>query len=92
MGMEKPEEEHEGEKYLRLLGLEDIADKPIRTVDGVTTYGRDFLDICRKHAEPALVGLASLSPDDPMFAPSQTVIRERVEAYLAAAAEGEAPS
>ncbi|MFZ1360442.1 MAG: hypothetical protein WAS27_00190 [Candidatus Saccharimonadales bacterium] len=62
MEREKPQQEHEGEKYLRLLGLEDIANEPI---PGGTKQMRDFLDICGEHARPALVGLEMLDSDDP---------------------------
>lgn len=73
--------EHEGEKYLRLLGLEHLANLPL---PGTDVLGRNFLDICGNHPEtrPSLVGLASLSPDDPRFGRMRRVLRERISEYV----------
>lgn len=71
--------EHEGEKYLDLLGIGHLADE---TIPGRDIQMRDFLDICRKDAMPLLVGLESLSPDDPRFSPTQAILRKRISKYL----------
>ena len=59
----------EGERYLELLGLGNLADQAIP--DHLATRPqqqmRDFLEICGDHALPVLVGLDSLDRDDPRF-------------------------
>lgn len=70
---------HEGEKYLQLLGLEDLADQQI---PGRTELVRDFLDICGEHARPLLVGLESLSPDDPRFEPTREALKGYVSQFV----------
>jgi hypothetical protein len=55
--------EHEGEKYLRLLGLEGLANQQIA---GRTEQVRDFLDVCG-HARPLLVGFENLERSDPAY-------------------------
>jgi hypothetical protein len=72
-------EEHEGEKYLRLLGLEDLADEPI---PGRTERVRDFLNICGDHARPLLVGLENLSPEDPRFVPTRDALRGYISQFV----------
>lgn len=72
-------QEHEGEMYLRMLGLDEFADQQI---PGRTTQARDFLDICGEHARPMLVGFASLSPDDPRRDQVRNVLRGQVAGYL----------
>jgi hypothetical protein len=64
--------EHEGEKYLTLLGLSHLAD---RQIPGRDEHMRDFLDICGEHARPLLVGLESLDPGDPRFEPTRDALR-----------------
>lgn len=76
MERERPTQEHEGEHYLRLLGLEDLANQQI---PGRSERVRDFLDICGEHARPLLVGLESLDPSDPRFEP----MREALRGYIA---------
>jgi len=73
------QEEHEGEKYLKLLGLEDLADQQI---PGRAERVRDFLDICGDHARPMLVGFESLSPDDPRYERVRDVLRTQVTQFL----------
>jgi hypothetical protein len=72
-------EEHEGEKYLRLLGLEDLADQQI---PGNTLQVRDFLDICGEHARPLLVGLESLSHEDPRYEPTRQALRNYISQFV----------
>jgi len=72
-------DEHEGEKYLKLLGLEHLADEPI---PGRTEQVRDFLDICGDHARPLLVGLESLSPDDPRYNPTREALRGYISQFV----------
>lgn len=76
---ERTGQEHEGEKYLRLLGLMHLADK---TIPGRTEQVRDFLEICGDDARPTLVGLESLSPDDPRYEPTREVLRTQVTRFL----------
>ena len=79
------EQEHEGDKYLRLLGLEHLADQQI---PGRTEHVRDFLDICGNHARPMLVGFESLSPDDPRYEPVRDALRTQVTQFLDIPVEG----
>jgi hypothetical protein len=73
------QEEHEGEKYLRLLGLEDLANQQI---PGRTEQVRDFMDICGNHARPMLVGFESLNPDDPRYEQVRDTLRAQVTQFL----------
>jgi hypothetical protein len=73
------EQEHEGERYLRLLGLEHLADE---SIPGRTEQVRDFLDICGDHARPLLVGLESLNPDDPRYAPTRNALRGYISQFV----------
>lgn len=73
------EQEHEGERYLRLLGLEHLADE---TIPGRTERVRDFLDICGDHARPLLVGLESLNPDDPRYTPTRNALRGYISQFV----------
>lgn len=72
-------QEHEGEKFLAIFGLENLADEPIildnelrqRLIDNgaleadVQLKGRDFLEVCGDHAMPLLKGLEAMGADDP---------------------------
>ncbi len=75
------EPEHEGEHYLRLLGLEEYADHEIVTASGVIPV-RDFLDICGEHARPVLAGFESLSPEDPRYEPTKGILRDMIGTYV----------
>ncbi len=79
MEQERPQQEHEGEKYLKLLGLEKLADLQIQ---GRPEKMRDFLDICGEHARPLLVGLESLEPDDPRFIPTRDALRGYISKFV----------
>jgi hypothetical protein len=81
------EQEHEGERYLRLLGLEHLADCEIET-NGGTIKARDFLDICGEHARPMLVGFESMSTDDPRYEAAKSALRGVIGQYVA----GDSPS
>ncbi|HSX47631.1 MAG TPA: hypothetical protein VLF63_02550 [Patescibacteria group bacterium] len=62
------QQEHEGEKYLRLLGFEDHVNKLARHREsGKIVPMRDFIDHCGEHVLPALKGLECQDPSDPMF-------------------------
>jgi hypothetical protein len=75
------EQEHEGEKYLRLLGLDHLADQPI---PGRDMQVRDFLDIDgeRERALPMLVGFESLGSDDPRKGQVRKILRDQVAQHL----------
>lgn len=73
--------EHEGEKYLRLLGLDHLADRDIATASG-TIQARDFLDICGAHALPVLVGFEAMSADDPRYEATKNVLRGMIGQYV----------
>ncbi len=73
--------EHEGEKFLRMLGLEEFADTEILTANG-TVQARDFLDICGEHARPVLVGFESMSPEDPRYDATKDALRGVVGYYI----------
>lgn len=74
-------EEHEGDKYLRLLGLEHLSDSEIVTSNGRIS-ARDFLDICGEHARPVLVGFEAMSPNDPRYGTMRDALREMIVQYI----------
>lgn len=73
--------EHEGEKYLRLLGLEGLADEEIVTSRGTIKW-RDFLDICGEHARPALAGLEAMDPQDPRYQQAIEGLRSGIRQFV----------
>lgn len=80
MGNENPAaHDHEGERYLRLLGLAHLANE---TIPGRTEQVRDFLDICGDHARPLLVGLETLDPNDPRFALTRNALRGFISQFV----------
>ncbi len=81
------EQEHEGERYLRLLGLEHLADQEIPTADR-TIQARNFLDICGEHARPMLVGFEAMSTDDPRYEATKNALRGVIGQYV----QGDSPS
>lgn len=78
---EQLHEEQEGDKYLRLLGLEHLADREITTTDG-TIQARDFLDVCGEHARPMLVGFEAMNPDDPKYENIKNTLRGVIGQYV----------
>lgn len=81
------DKEHEGERYLRLLGLEHLADQEVATSGG-TIQARDFLDVCGKHARPLLIGFEAMNPNDPRYEPTKIALRSFIGKYI----EGDKPS
>ena len=78
----KPDiEEHEGEKYLSLLGLSHLADTPVATASGSIEV-RDFLDICGDHARPILIGLEAMDQSDPRYEPTREALRGLISQYI----------
>ena len=77
------EQEHEGERYLRLLDLGHVAEMEMQTSSG-PMLARDFLEIekCKEHARPALVGFEAMSPDDPRYAVIKKVLRNKICGYI----------
>ncbi len=73
--------EHEGERYLRLLGLEHLADRDIATASG-TIQARDFLDVCGEHARPMLVGFEAMSTDDPRYEATKNALKGVIGQYV----------
>ena len=71
--------EHEGEKYLRMLGLEHLADQ---IIPDRTEQVRDFLDVCGEYARPMLNGLECLSLDDPRYEFTRNILRTEVARHL----------
>jgi hypothetical protein len=69
--------EHEGDKYLEMLGLSSISDRRIKTEQGFIS-ARDFLDICGDTARLTLVGLEKIGPHDPRYGESIEAIRTHV--------------
>lgn len=81
------EELHEGEHYLELLGLKDLAEREITTPNG-TIQARDFLDICGEHARPMLVGFEGMSVNHPDYEVARDALRGMIAGYI----EGGQPS
>lgn len=77
----EPTEEHEGEKYLRLLDLGHLAGREISTASG-PIQARDFLEVCGGHARPILVGLEAMSPDDPRYEATRNALRGLIGQYV----------
>lgn len=75
------EPEHEGERYLRLLGLEHLVGREIATASG-TIQARDFLDICGEHARPMLVGFEAMSTDDPRYEATKNALKGVIGQYV----------
>lgn len=75
------QEEHEGERYLRLLGLDHLADVQV-TAGGRDMEARDFLDICGEHARPLLVGFANMSSEDPRYEPTRNALRGMITKFV----------
>ena len=80
-GEQSRESEHEGDRYLRLLGLDHLADRVINTSRG-PRQARDFLDICGDEALPPLRGLERVGRDDPRFEPMREMLRAIVASYI----------
>lgn len=81
MAGERIEEEHEGERYLRLLGLEHLAAEEI-TAGGRTLQARDFLEVCGDQARPVLIGFEAMSTDDPQYEPAKEALRVMIGRYV----------
>lgn len=79
-------EEHEGDKYLRMLGLSHLADTPVVTAGG-SIEARDFLDICGNHARPVLIGLEAMDQSDPRYEPTKEALRGLISQYIGAPPE-----
>jgi len=73
--------DHEGEKYLELLGIGHLADVQI---PGRSERMRDFLDICGEHARPLLIGLDSLDRNDPRYVPTREALRDYITKFVEA--------
>ncbi len=81
--MEKnQQQEHEGDKYLRILGLSDLAENHIELKDGRHIYARDFLDVCGEHALPALKGFESMDTLDPNYGPTLDALQKYVTKFI----------
>ena len=74
-------EEHNGEWYLNLLELGDLADTDI-PVQGKVIKGRDFLDICGEHAVPMLEGFNAMDQDDPKREPTLLALQNVIRGYI----------
>jgi hypothetical protein len=77
---DRGQEEHEGERYLRMLGLEELVDQQI---PGRSEKMRDFLDICGDHARPMLIGLEQLDPGDPRYNTARDALRDYIGQFVA---------
>lgn len=75
------EPQHEGERYLELLGLGHLAGRTIFTAKG-PVQGRDFLDICGDRALPVLAGFEAMSPDDPEYEDARNLLRSLIGQYV----------
>lgn len=81
MNGEQMREEHEGERYLRMLGLEEFAEHPIDTPEGEKP-AKDFLEICGEHARPILVGFESMDQNDPRYEATKNALRGLIGQYI----------
>ena len=66
----------EGERYLNLLGLSDVADHAIPGYPQLQM--RDFLEICGDHARPAFFHLEGLDPTSDEYSALQNAMKELV--------------
>jgi hypothetical protein len=90
------EQEPNGVHYLRLLDLEDLADRelrrrdgtPIVREDGTSVRAADFAEVCGEQALPMLVGLEAMDADDPRYEGLKGVLQRVVGGYI----EGNNPS
>lgn len=80
--LDEQKPEHEGERYLRMLGLEGLADREITTESGATIQARDFLKICGDHARPMLVGFEDMSPDNPKYEATRDALCSVIGQYV----------
>jgi hypothetical protein len=80
-GEQREEPEHEGERYLHLLGLGHLADIEI-TAGSRTLPARDFLEICGKHARPMLIGFEAMDSNDPRYDAMRNVLRGLIGQYV----------
>lgn len=83
--MDSPE--HEGERYLSMLGLEHLAEREITAGDR-TIQARDFLVVCGEHALPVLKGFETMSQQDPQYEPTRDMLRGFIGRFI----EGETSS
>lgn len=80
-GEQQDETVHEGEHYLRLLGLEHLIDAEIATRTG-TLPAKDFLDICGEHARPMLIGFEAMDSKDPRYDATKNALRGLIGQYV----------
>ena len=78
---------HEGERYLGMLGLGHIAGQPIPGRPGLQM--RDFLEICGEHARPLLAGLESLSVEDSRYGSTRGTLRGYISQFVGQQAPSE---
>ncbi len=87
MGIEQgePAKEHEGEYYLRLLGLENLVGVEIN-VRGKTILARDFLELEgeRERALPILKGFEAMDLADPNY----ETVRDGLQKFVSQHIEG----
>ena len=81
------EQEHEGDRLFRQLGLEDMAHQEIVTENG-TIQARDFLDVCGEHARPVIKAFDRMSVDDPRYKPLKNALKR----VVLKAIQGDTPS
>lgn len=81
MVMQPRDGEHEGEKYLDMLGLSHLAEVPIQAGDR-TIQARDFLEICGDHARPMLVGFEHMNQSDPRYETTRNALRGLISKFV----------
>jgi hypothetical protein len=82
MERERQPLEHEGEKYLDMLGLGALVDQEFIGKDGATYQYRDFLDHCGPEARDALAGLDSIGTHDSRFETVRDALRQSVLQHI----------
>ncbi len=83
-----PISEHEGDKFLSMLGLENIADKTFIGRDGERRQMREFLEVCGNHARPMLLGLEALGVDDPNYFENRAKLQSMILGFVESSHQG----
>lgn len=83
MPHERYSDEPDGIFYLRILGLEDLADADFRAGNDETIKGKEFWDHCGEQAQNTLRGFAALNPnpENPMYVKTREYLQMHVRQH-----------